>query len=442
MTTYTHPPELPRHPGAGLTINGAPIETLSTGVADFSIVALEPEDFPARVEIHAPPTTRIRPLSAGIPCTAAGGRVSFTLTRPMKLSIDPGDGSKPHYLFANPPETAPPEPGAPGVIALSAGKTTEIPVLEMEDGQTLYLPGGSVFKGRIHVKGKSGIRICGHGIFDGGFAGGASGGKKPSILLERCTEALVEDITMIRPCGWMLVPAACRGVTVRNLKQIGEVMCSDGIDILGSSDVLVEDCFLHNNDDCIAVKAFGLGAKNLDGVRIDARENIENVLVRRCTMANWHGGNAMEIGHELSVESVRGVTFRDIDVLHVHGLGAVFAIHNCDRATISDILYENIRIEHCYDKLIDFRITSSFYSTDAERGRIRRVELRDIHWDRSRYNRGYTVSIIRGADASHTVEDVRIANFHFNGRRIEDLDELEIAATHCHGLRLENTNGK
>ena len=441
MKAYAQPPGLPRNPAAGLTINGAAVETLATGTADFSIVAMDPEDFPARVEINAPPTTRIRPLSAGIPCSAADGRISFTLPRPMKLSIDPSDGSKPHYFFANPPETAPPAPGTPGVIAMRPGEITEIPLLEMEDGQTLYLPGGSVLKGRIHVKGKSDIRICGHGIFDGGFDGVTSGGKKPSILLEHCVRALVEDITMIRPCGWMLVPAACRGVTVRNLKQIGEVLCSDGIDILGSSDVLVEDCFLHNNDDCIAVKAFDLGGKNLDGVRVDARKNVENVIVQRCTLANAEGGNAVEIGHELAVDSVRGVTFRDIDILHVHGHGAVFAIHNCDRATISDILYENIRIEHCYDKLIDFRITTSFYSTDAERGRIRGVVLRDIHWDRSRYNPGYTISIIRGADADHAVDDVRITDFFLDGRRVENLDELEIAATHCRGLRLENTAG-
>ncbi len=441
MKAYHHPPALPRNPAAGLTINGTAVETLATGAADFSIVAMEPSDFPARVEINAPPGTCIRPLSAGVPCSEADGRIAFTLPRPMKLSIDPGYGSKPHYLFANPPETAPPATPPPGVVTMRPGEITEIPLLEMEDGQMLYLPGGSVLKGRIHVKGKSDIRICGHGILDGSLYSGGPGEKLPTLILERCSRALVEDITMIRPSRWMLVPAACRGVTVRNVKQIGEVMCSDGIDILGSSDVLVEDCFLHNNDDCIAVKAFELGAKNVDGVRIDARENVENVLVQRCTLANAGGGNAIEIGHELSVDSVRGVTFRDIDILHVHGHGAVFAIHNCDRATISDIHYENIRVEHCYAKFLDFRITRSRYSTDAERGRIRGVTLRDIRWDRSPYNAGYTVSIIRGADADHAVEDVRITDFFLDGRRVENLDDLEIAATHCRGLRLENPAG-
>lgn len=438
MKTYAHPHELPRNPGAGLTINGVAIETLSTGAADFSIIALEASDLPARVEINAPPSTRIRPLAANISCSAQGGRISFTLPRPMKLSIDPDDGSKPHYLFANPPENDPPEPGAPGVVSLRAGEITEVPLFELEAGHTLYLPGGSVFKGRIHVKGRSGIRICGHGILDGSLYSGVPGEKFPSVILERCSQALIEDITMVRPSRWMVLLAACHGAAVRNVKQIGEAPCSDGIDVAGSSDVLVEDCFLHNNDDCIAVKALELGDKHFDGVRIDARENVENVLVQHCTLSN-RNGNAMEIGHELSVDSVRGVTFRDLDVLHVHGRGAVFAIHNCDRATISDVLYENIRVEHCYDKFIDFRITSSRYSTDTERGRIRGVVLRDIHWNRSPYNRGYTVSIIRGADANHAIEDVQITDVFLDGHRIEHLDELEIASAHCRNLQLENT---
>ena len=283
---------------------------------------------------------------------------------------------------------------------------------------------------------KRGIRLCGHGIFDGSFYSKEAGEGFPSIILERCPSVLIEDLTMIRPQSWMLILAACVGATVRNLKQIGEVMNSDGIDILGSRDVLIEDSFFHNNDDCIVVKAFELGRKGAGPIQIDGRENVENVLVRNCTLANWQGGNAMEIGHELSVEHVRGVTFRDIDVLHVHGTGAVFSLHNNDRALIEDVLFDDIRIEHCYDKLIDFRISRSRYSTDTERGRIRNVTLRNIHWTRTPYNLGYTVSLIGGWDAEHTIENVIIENFIIDDRTVLHLDELEINTRHCHGLQL------
>jgi len=441
MQLYRHPKSLPHSTDYRLVLNDQPVEVLATGVADFAICALAPADFPVRVELTvlrpgsaASPT--LRPLSRNLTATSEGATVRFTLERPEKLSIDFGSDIKPLYLFAQPPENHPPAPGDPSVITFPAGQITEVPMLTLEDGQTLYIPGGAVLKGRIHVKGKQGIRICGHGIFDGSYYSHTSGEFVPSIVLERCPGVLVEDITMVRPQAWMLLLGACAGATVRNLKQIGEVMSSDGIDVVGSSDVLIEDCFLHNNDDCVVIKAFNVGGNNLGATHLDCRENVENVLVRHCTFANWRGGNAMEIGHELSVDHVRNVTFRDIDVLHVHGQGAVFSLHNNDRALIRDVLFENIRIEHCFDKLIDFRISQSRFSSDAERGTMRNITLRNIEWHRSDYNTGYTTSLVGGWDAAHTIEDVTIENFRINGTPVRHLDELEICTRHCSGLRL------
>lgn len=439
MIPYTHPKSLPHSREFTLRINGQPVEVLHTDVADFAIAALAPEDFPATVEVAPtlpPAAATVHPVSKNITASIADGVVLFTLDRPEKLSVAI-PGLKALYVFAQAPETNPPDPADPSVLAFPAGQISETPLLTLEEGQTLYLPGGAVLKGRIHVKGKSGIRICGHGIFDGSFYDRAAGSGFPSIVLERCPGVLVEDITMVRPQGWMLVLAACQGATVRNLKEIGEIICSDGIDVVGSSDVLIEHCFLHNNDDCVVVKAFDLSNKLIPGVPLDCRESVDNVLAQHCTLANWHAGNAMEIGHELSVERIRGVTFRDIDVLHTHGSGAVFSIHNNDRALIENVVFENIRIEHCYDKLIDFRVSLSRYSTDKERGRIRNVTLRDIAWTRTPFNLGYTISLIGGWDADHTIEDVKIENFRIDGKPVRHLDELEICTRHCFGLHLQ-----
>jgi hypothetical protein len=381
-------------------------------------------------------SVHISPLSKHIDCKVDGSIITFHLNRPEKLSVNFGWGNKPFYLFANPRETSPPSPDDPHLVTIPAGKVTESPMFTLEDGQTLYLPGGSVLKARLHIKGKKSIRICGHGIIDGSFYDSSTDGCIPTLILERCPGALVEDITMIRPAGWMLMLAVSDGSVVRNLKQIGEVVSSDGIDVVGSSDVLIEDCFLHNNDDCVVIKAFEVGEKNLAQTRVDGRRNVENVIVRNCTLANWTSGNAMEIGHELSVDHVRDVIFRDIDVLHVHGTGAVFSLHNNDRALIKNVLFENIRIEHCYDKFLDFRISQSRFSTDSERGHIRGITLRDIHWTRSPYNPGYTISLVGGWDDAHRIEDITLDHIVIDGQAVRHIDELEITTRHCHGLRL------
>jgi hypothetical protein len=440
MNSQTQPETLPRSEVFSLTVNGCDVDVLHTGVADFAVCELEEGDWPAELEVGGPgalESAAVHPVSRGVEVRIRNGRAAFVIEGPQKLSVAV-PGLKPLYVFVGRDGGHRPPEGARDVVELEPGRVHEIPLTTLEDGQTLHIPFGAVLRGRIHVRGKKGVRICGQGIFEGPAEGPAA----PSILLERCEDVVVEGLTMVRPRSWMLVPAACRNVVVRDLRQIGEVVSSDGVDILGSSDVLVEDCFLHNNDDCVAVKAFLLGAKNVEGVEVDARENIANVLVRRCVMANWQCGNAMEIGHELSVDSVRNIRFEDIDVLHVHGTGAVFAIHNFDRALVEDVAFENIRIEHCYDRLIDIRISESRFSTDRERGTIRNVNMRNIHWNRTAANLGYTVSLIGGHDATHRVEGVKIGPVFINDRRVTDPDELEIHTRHCAGLEFPGMEGE
>lgn len=440
MISYTHPPSLRRSVLFALSVNGRPVEVLSTEVADFAIAALDAGDLPARVEVRAlddcvPVDAKVLPSSREIGCAWEDQSVCFQLSRPDKVSLEWGGGRKPLYLFFSEPEREVPAGG--NVVRFPAGEVTERGFLELEDGQTLHLPGGAVFRGAIRAKNRRNIRICGHGIVDGSFYEREKGDHMPGIVLEGCRGATVEEITMIRPSGWMLVPARCEDVQVQNIRQIGEVISSDGIDVVGCRQVRIEDCFLHNNDDCVVIKAFDIGTNNLPGAGvIEGKANVEDVVVERCVLANWRAGNAMEIGHELSSDYVRNIVFRDIDVLHVHGQGAVFSLHNYGRATVEQILFENIRIEHCYDKFIDFRISRSRFSADEEAGRIRGVVLRDILWRRSPFNAGYTVSLIGGRDANHRIEDVTLENIRFDDRAVRDFDELEIHLRHAGGIRL------
>ncbi|GAB4246594.1 MAG: hypothetical protein OHK005_12440 [Candidatus Methylacidiphilales bacterium] len=442
MKLYTHPRSLSRSTDYSLRMNGHPVETLFTGVADFAIVALEASDFPVQIEVQTRQTPRdlvVRPLALRVKpeFDATKSLIRFTLDCPAAVSIDPGYGLKPLYLFANEPEKAP-APGTPGVITLPAGQITENFTLTLDDNQTLYLPGGSVLKGRVHVRGKRNVRICGHGIIDGSFFAPHSPEVPHGLVtLEGCHRARLEEVMLVRPFTWTVVLVGSEDVSVQNVRSIGEMVAGDGIDVVGSRRVVIEDCFLHHNDDCVAVKALLLNRDKPKELQLDGRQPVEDVRVERCTLANWHAGNAMEIGHELCTDSIRGITFRDIDVLHVHGTGAVFSIHNVDRALVSEVLWEKIRIEHCYDKLIDFRVTQSRYSTEVgDKAGIRGVVLRDIDWNRTPFNAGYTTSLIGGRTAAQPVEDVLIERFYVDGQLVRDLDQLEIHTRHCSGLRL------
>ena len=133
----------------------------------------------------------------------------------------------------------------------------------------------------------------------------------------------------------------------------------------------------------------------------------------------------MEIGHELRSRHVRDITFRDCDILHVHGMGAAISINNGGQALVENIRYEDIRIEHYYDNLFWIRVIESRYSGTPQRGHIRNITFRDIAVLESIYNPGYSISAIGGFDPEHRVEDVRFENLSINGRRITDLHEMD-----------------
>jgi hypothetical protein len=410
-------------------VNGIAATVLPTGVASFASFET---DGTAEIEITTPHEIQsviLRPLSLGLSARCSGKTVSFTLDRPCNIWVDIQSTPKipPLYLFFYPPETNRPDPGDPNVIYFEAGRIHEPGLITLRDHQTLYIEGGAIVRGAVYACGAKGVTIRGRGVLDGSLHSPKLGQSCRSIFLDGCTDARIEDITMIHPSTWMVVLGACKNVSITNLHQIGEVVSSDGIDIVGSEDVTITGCFLRNNDDCVVVKSLDLSLGQ-PPAQFDARKDAQDVLVQNCTFWNDRAGNAMEIGFEFCTENIRRIVFRNIDVLAAHGEGAVFSIHNGDRAMVSDVLWEDIRVEHFYDKLIDFRIMPSRYSQDKTRGHIRDVTFRNIHTIKDIYN---TPSLIGGYDNDHRIDNVRFENFLMGGEKITNADALHLFTKHA-----------
>jgi hypothetical protein len=118
----------------------------------------------------------------------------------------------------------------------------------------------------------------------------------------------------------------------------------------------------------------------------------------------------------------------------VHEFGSVFGIHNGDRAKVENVVWDNIRVDHHFDTLIDFRTLNSRWNVDAERGSVSNVTLRNIKVLQTIHNSGYTVSIISGYDAAHPVTGVTIENFELGGRLVRNADDLDLVTRHAHGI--------
>jgi polygalacturonase len=108
----------------------------------------------------------------------------------------------------------------------------------------------------------------------------------------RCTNVVIEGVTIHNSPMWEVNPVLCKNVTVRNIRIDTDGPNNDGVDPESSSDVLIENCMFKTGDDCIAIKS----GRNEDGRRVG--KPCENIIVKDCNMADGHGG--VSIGSEVS----------------------------------------------------------------------------------------------------------------------------------------------
>lgn len=427
VLAYPFADDAPRTQRFGLTVEGMPIDVLATDGDDYASFAVEG---PAEVEVRLPSGAEraiVRPLRHGIAPSLENGRIRFLIPGPIDLMVE-CDGHVCLHIYANPVHA---DEGAGADLVFGAGDIHHVGELRLEAGQHVHFSGGAIVHGCLRASEAHALKITGPGVLDGGYDGGPGFGR--AAVIEGSHGVRIQDLTMIRPCGWMLTLGACEDVTVEHLRQIGTRLSSDGVDVVGSRQVRVRNSFLRNGDDCVVVKSLDLRRES--GVRLDHTFPVEDVEFSGCAIISYRGGNAMEIGHELRTDSVRNIRFRDIDVMGVHQFGSVFGIHNADRARIEDVLYEDIRVEHHYDKLVDFRVVKSRWGKDAERGSVKGVTLRNVDVRLEDYNHGYTSSLIGGYDAGHRVEDVRFENFVHGGRKAMHPDELDLFVKYAEGIR-------
>lgn len=434
-------PLLPRWPN-GLPVSplyrvrfaGTDVPCFATDSGHFAWVGI---DGPCAVEVDVPvavPRPVVRPVARGIRGDLAGTTLRFQVPGPGHLILENDGGDNPRipplFLYIEP--LAAFEPPAGNVRRLAAGAYHAPETLEIAAGETVWLEPGAVVNAPVRITRAPGARLCGLGWIRGRPELAAQ--RRNRLLLAQASDGIVLDGPLFtHPPSWTVILGACDDATVRNIKTLTNAGGQDGIDICGCKRVRISGCSLRNGDDCIVVKAFDSRGHVPEAV-LSFERDVDDVLAEGCVLFNNAGGNALEIGHELRVDHVRNITFRDIDIVAVHNFGAPFSIHAYDRAAIEDILFDNIRVDHHYDMLLDIRISRSRYSKDAQRGHVRRVTFRDIDVRSTPYNAGYTKNVVGGWDAEHAVEDVLFERFRIDGQAIRSVEDLELYTRHARGL--------
>jgi hypothetical protein len=423
-----------------LTVDGNPVPVYNAKVASaddnsrwaamgdiinsymyFAMAAFATFDMeqPATVTVTLPRqvhSVKVLPASAGIVPAIAGNTFSFQLATPRKLTFEVnGEWVNALHVFANPPETDVPDINDPKVIYFGPG-IHEFYTLKIYGGQTLYLAEGAILKGKlrddepytieyhggakryvehtaIELNGNN-IRICGRGIID---MEDCTTHSRRTMEARSCTNLTVEGVIFRNAAEWNLALHDCDGVDVHNIKILGYRANSDGIDICSSRGVTVDDCFIRTLDDLVVVKTEQYYPSQS-----------RNITVRNCILWN-EVAHALSLGAEITA-GMDNILFTDCDVIHDKGREWTLRVYHCDKAIVSNIRFENIRVEES-KKLISLWIgENSWWTSDPERGHISDVTFKDI----AAQGAPLTVEL-KGYDATHKVSNVSLENVRLNG---------------------------
>jgi len=359
-------------------------------------------------------SAKILPASAGIKPVIKGRTITFSVSKPINLTIElNGVWVKSLHLFVNPIEVNPPEPNDPDVIYFGPG-IHEISRLEVGDNKTVYLAGGAILRAVIDPKEKywvnstdsmrnyppsislqgRNIKIRGRGILD---ASGCTTHAR-NLLFVKGRNIQIEGIILRDPSTWAVPIRQSDSVTVDNIKILGYRANSDGIDICNSRDVTVRNCFLRTMDDLVVVKA------DKD------QGHVAGILVTGCILWNQLA-HALSIGAELR-DNVDDVLFKDCDIIRDKGREWSLRVYQCDAGLVSNVRFEDIRIEESH-KFISLWIGKAIWSRDKDYGNIKNIVFKNITAS------GDPLTItLQGHDDLHGINGVSFENVSTNGLKL------------------------
>ena len=179
-----------------------------------------------------------------------------------------------------------------------------------------------------------------------------------------CRNVLIEDVTILDYPFWCVHPTYCTNVTIRRLVVDSHNSNNDGLDPDSCTDVLMEDCWLDQSDDCLAIKA------GRDNSAWRKGRACENIVIRN--MPSNFGGIA--IGSEIA-GGVRNVFFYDCK--YENG-NVLYCKSNLDRGGfIKNIYIKNLDIGKA--RILRLRNNYHGYRGGNFPTEIRNINIEDVH---------------------------------------------------------------
>jgi hypothetical protein len=346
---------------------------------------------------------QVLPRSRGIAVRIKGRTAEFDIDRPGQVSVEFERGIKirhPMLLFANPHEEDVPSHGDSGIRFFGPGVHDIGPENLIPSGGTVYIAGGAYVKGQFQSRGSRNVTIRGRGILSGEMYPVRTANYM--ITFNDVEDALVEGITIIHAPRHNVRLNGRRHV-VRNIKIFGWHFSTDGAQ--AGSESVIEDCFMHVNDDSIMLYR-------------------SNSVARRCVIWQMENGAAFQLGWGGGDEPDVTHHAYDIDVIRQESEWdneneAVFCAIHGGGGVKNNYLFEDIRIDNTDWRAFHIITKPNRWGEwNPESGSIRNVMFRNIEY----YGSQRIASLIMGHDEKHPVTDIVFDNVVIGGRKLTGPD--------------------
>jgi hypothetical protein len=357
-------------------------------------------------------SVRVRPLSYGIRPEVRGNRIHFSLSEPRNLSIEV-NGELFHnlQLFASPVEKSRPVSTDPHTLYYGPG-IHRVGTVAVPGGTTVYIAGGAMVEGQFVVSHAENVRIAGRGILYQSGERPAGRGRHDNILVEFSKNVAIDGIILL-PTTYSVLMGNSEQVTIRNIKSFSAGGNNDGIDIFCSSDVLIDQVFMRNSDDNIAI--YGHRWRYYGNVRnVTVSNSILWADVAHPVLIGTHG----DPSHPDTLEQMKFINLDILDQAEAQlNYQGCLSINAGDENFIRNIRFEHIRVEDIRQgQLVNLRVMyNRQYNTAPGRG-IENIYFKDLRYEGSHAN----LSIIAGYDSSRSIRNVIFENLRINGQMIWD----------------------
>lgn len=160
------------------------------------------------------------------------------------------------------------------------------------------------------------------------------------IVLKNCKNVTAENFIIENSAYWTFRLDKCRGVLIRDfiINNNRNVANADGIDMVGTSDVKIEHCFISTADDGIVIK---------NAVWEGCNGPMENIAIENCEIISRT--NSIKVGTE-TTHDIRNINIENCRLFMTDlypGTVSAIALEAVDGAVLSDVYIKNIRTQRC-----------------------------------------------------------------------------------------------